>query len=526
MAIGRLLSLLGPRAWVAAARRFLPDHEYLVTSQEHLTRREVFARVDTLTARLQALGVQRGDRVATLLPASPAAVCALFLPWVLGTWEVPLNPLLGEHELRHVLSNSGASAVIAPDRWYGRDYAALLARLLPDLPDLRAIVVTGGPPCDLKGKEHFFSLDEIMATGGQPLRVRVSASTIGRITYTSGTTGLPKGAVHTWTRYWNLAHPLSLLHLAPRVFRTVLFPFPLCYYHGALAVVATLLAGGRLILVDRFQPREMLDTIERERVTLLSGSPTMFRLLLRSPGQEERDLSSVRRIFFGTEVCPPDLAQALDARFGCPLENIYATNETGNITWTGRRDPWPIVATTVGRPAPGVRLRIVDDERQPLPTDQAGEVAVRTSQMMSGYYRDPALTAQVLDAQGWFHTGDLGVIDDDGRLCLLGRKRDVIVRGGFKIYPAEVEHFLEQHPLVRRAGVVGLPGRDGEVVCAYLELAPGAGLTAVQVREYCLGQLASFKIPQQVRFVERLPVTATGKVQRFRLREMAGEKGD
>jgi acyl-coenzyme A synthetase/AMP-(fatty) acid ligase len=528
MVIGNLLSRLGPKRWFALARRIRSGAEFLVSGERRLTRREVFANVEALAAGLQALGLGPGDRLATLLPAGPEAVYALFLPWLLGTWEVPLNPLLREHELRHILADCGTRAVLTTRRWYGHNHPATLARLMPDLPDLQAVIVQGAEGGDDTVNDHgseFFALDEVLAPGRPLSPVRVAASEIGRITYTSGTTGLPKGAVHTWVRYWNLAHPRALLRLDPLLFRCVLFPFPLCYYHGALAVVTTLLAGGRLLLVDRFNPRQMLETIERERVTLLAASPTMARLLLRVPGQERRDLSSVRRIFVGTEVCPPDLAQALHERFRCPLENMYATNETGNITWTGRRDSWQRVTMTVGKPAPGVRLRIVDDERQPLPIGAVGEIAVRTSQMMSGYHGDPALTARALDAEGWFFTGDLGTLGDDGYLRLTGRKKDVIVRGGFKIYPEEVEHYLEQHPLVRRAGVVGRSGGDGEVVWAFLELAPGAALTAAQVRKFCLGQIAPFKIPEQVCFVERLPTTVTDKVQRFKLREIAADKG-
>jgi len=517
MVIGNLLSRLGPRRWGALARRIWPGREFLVAGEQRLTRREVLANVEALAAGLQATGLRPGDRVATLLPAGPEAVYALFLPWLLGTWEVPLNPLLREHELRHILADSGAGAVLTTQRWYGHDHAATLARLRPHLPDLRVIVVQGA-----KGdkKQNFLPLDEVLAPNRPLQPVEVAADQIGRITYTSGTTGRPKGAVHTWARYWNLADPRALLRLDPRVFRCVLFPFPLCYYHGALAVITTLLAGGRLVLPDRFNPGQMLDTIERERVTLLAASPTMCRLLLRVPGQENCDTSSVRRVFVGTEVCPPDLAQALHERFCCPLENMYATNETGNITWTGRRDPWQRVATTVGKPAPGVHVRIVDDERRPLPEGETGEITTRTSQMMSGYYGDPALTAEALDEEGWFYTGDLGYLGSDSYLRLTGRKKDVIVRGGFKIYPEEVEHYLEQHPLIRRAGVVGRLAGDGEAVWAFLEPAPGATLTASQVRAFCLGQIAPFKIPEQVRFVERLPTTVTGKIQRFKLRAL------
>ncbi|HFD40266.1 MAG TPA: hypothetical protein ENJ31_10545 [Anaerolineae bacterium] len=520
MIISGLLNRLGPRRWFALARRIRPEAEFLVTGEQRLTRREVFANVEALAAGLQALGFGPGDRLATLLPASPEALYALFLPWVLGTWEVPLNPLLREHELRHILADSGASAVLTTRRWYGYDHPATLARLMPHLPDLRAVIVQGDAAPTRAEQGAMFTLDEVL-TAGRTLRpVQVAADQIGRITYTSGTTGQPKGVVHTWARYWNLAQPRAFLWLDPRVFRSVLFLFPLCYYHGLLTVVATLLAGGKLLLMDRFNPRRALDIIERERATMLVASPTMARLLLRVPGQEGRDLSSVRLIFVGTEICPPDLAQALHERFRCPLKNMYGSNETGYATWTGWRDSWQQAATTVGRPAPGARVRIVDDERRPLPRGQVGEVAVRTSQMMSGYHGDPALTAQALDAEGWFYTGDLGVLDDDGYLRLMGRKDDVIVRGGFKIYPDEVEHYLEQHPLIRRAGVVGRPGGDGEAVWAFVELAPGATLTAAQVREFCLGQIAPYKIPEQVRFVERLPTTVSGKVQRFKLREM------
>jgi acyl-CoA synthetase (AMP-forming)/AMP-acid ligase II len=176
----------------------------------------------------------------------------------------------------------------------------------------------------------------------------------------------------------------------------------------------------------------------------------------------------------------------------------------------------------VGKPAAGVRVRIVDDERRPLPAGEAGEIAVQTAQMMVGYYRDPVLTAQFLDSNGWFYTGDLGTLGDDGYLRLTGRKKDVIVRGGYKIYAEEVEHYLEQHPAVRQAGVVGAPGGvGGEAVWAFLELAPGATLTDREVLDFCLGKIAPFKIPERVRFVERLPTTVTGKLQRFKLREMA-----
>jgi fatty-acyl-CoA synthase/long-chain acyl-CoA synthetase len=216
------------------------------------------------------------------------------------------------------------------------------------------------------------------------------------------------------------------------------------------------------------------------------------------------------------------LARAIHERFGCNLENIYATTESLIISWTGLQDDWEIAATTVGKAAPGVRVRIVDDQRQPLPVGERGEIAVQTSQMMLGYYHDPDLSAQVLDADGWFYTGDIGVQDKDGYLRLVDRKKDLIIRGGQNIFPVEVEAWLETHPCVRRAAVVGVPhSLVGEAIWAFIELQSGATLTAREVLIHCRGQMAPFKIPEQVRFLDHLTVTATGKIQKFKLRELA-----
>lgn len=524
MVVQRLLGWLGPQRLITLAHRLRPDSEFIIFYRQRLTRRQVFACVDRLAAGLQSLGVQKGDRVVTLLPACPEAVYTLFLPWVLGNVEVPLNPLLREHELRHILADCGARVVITTQSWYGHDYPAMLARLRTDLPDLHTIVVQGA---DGGEGRTFFSLAEVMAFGKPLRRAKISPKEMGRITYTSGTTGQPKGVVHRRDGYWGLAQPAVAPHLSPRLLRCLLLPFPPCYYSGWLGVFAAFLAGGKVVLLDRFNPQHVLETIQREKVSQITGSPTMYRLLLRTPGQERYDLSSVRRVLFSTEPCPPDLAQALHERFGCPLENVYGANETGHMTWTGLNDPWERAATTVGKPVPGARVRIVDEERQSLPVGERGEIAVQTSQMMTGYYRDPELTAQVLDSEDWFYTGDIGYLGEDGYLRLVGRKGDVIIRGGQNIYPAEVEAYLDSHPAIRRAGVVGVPSKlGGEAVWAYLELHPGTTLTVKEVLDFCRGQIALFKIPEQVRFVERLPTTVTDKVQRFKLREMAAEENE
>ena len=522
MVVRKLLGRINPQRLVDLAFRVRPNSEFIIFQDQRLTRRQVFARVKALAAGLQALGVKKGDRVATLLPACPEAVYTAFLPSVLGNVNVPLNPLLGEHELRHILADCGAKVVIITQNWYGQDHAATLAHLLPDLPDLRYVVVHDASDGD---GQTFLPLQDVISLGKPLRRAKVSVSDTVLISYTSGTTGQPKGVAHTQSRYWGLAVSSVSPRLDLSLLRCLLLPFPPYHYAGLFGITATLLAGGKVILMDRFDPQLMLEYIQTEKVSQIGGSPTMYRWLLRTPGQERYDMSSVRRVTFSTEPLPLDLAQALHERMGCHLENIYGLTESMVISWTSLEDTWERAATTVGKPVPGARVRIVDDERRPLPAGERGEIAVQTSQMMTGYYCDPELTAQVLDEEGWFYTGDIGYVGEDGYLRLVDRKKDLIIRGGENIYPAEVEQYVERHPLIRRAGVIGVPSEvGGEAVWAYLELQPGATLTAKEALNFCRGQIAPFKIPAQVRFVERLPTTATGKVQKFKLREMAAQE--
>ncbi|MCJ7588227.1 MAG: acyl--CoA ligase [Candidatus Aminicenantes bacterium] len=537
MVVEKLIRWLKPQRLVPLAFRLRPASEFIIFQGQRLTRRQVFTRVEQLAAGLQALGVKKGDRVATLLPACPEAVYPIFLPSMLGAVIVPLNPFLGEHELRHILADCGARVVITARNWYGQDYPKMLARLLPDLPDLCHILVREASDGDGR---VFLPLNQVMSPGKPLRRTTLSGSDPIIIYYTSGTTGRPKGALHTHGRIWGILARSARARLGLSPLRCLLLPFSPYQFAGLFGIVVTLLAGGKVILMDHFDPHQMLEYIQRERVSQIGGSATMYRLLLLTPGQERYDLSSVRRLTFSAEPMPFDLAQALYERMRCNLENFYGTSESMLISWTGVDDPWERAASTVGKPVPGARVRILDDERRPLTAGERGEVAVQTSQMMMGYYNDPELTAQVLDAEGWFHTGDIGYVGEDGCLRLVDRKKDLILRGGQNIYPLEIEQYLERHPAIRRAAVIGVPWTHslrsglrlsagageagGEAVMAYLELQPGAKLSVKEVLEFCRGQIAPFKIPEQVRFVERLPTTATNKVQKFRLREMAAQE--
>ncbi len=522
MSLQPFLGKIGAQRLLNLAFHFRPNSELIVFGGQRLTRRQVFASIQALGGALQTLGVQPGDRVATLLPACPEAVYSMFLPQTIGTVNVPLNPLLGERELCHILGNCGAKVVITAQQWYGQDFPNLLRRLQPDLPALEYVLTRGQGEGDGR---MFFPLEPLLARARPARRARIRGDETTMITYTSGTTGLPKGVMHTPQRNFSLATPAVNARLDLGLMRCLLLPFPLYHFAGMIGVTAALLAGGKVALMERFDPEEMLLRIAQEKVSQVIGSPTMYRLLLRWPGQERCDLSSVRRLTFSTEPCPPELARALHERLGCGLENVYGTTESRMISWTGAEDSWEMAATTVGRPAPGVQVRVVDDQRLPLPPGGRGEIIVKTPQMMTGYYQAPELNAAAFDAEGWFSTGDIGWLGEDGFLRLVDRKKDLVIRGGQNIFPAEVEAYLAEHPAVRRVAVIGVAHPlAGEALWAYVERQPGAALTEIELLNFCRGQIAPFKIPDQVRFVEHLPLSAVGKVQKYQLRQAALEE--
>lgn len=416
MFIHRLFGRLGPQYLLRVARHL--SGEFLVSGDVRLTRRQLFDRADSLAAGLQALGVRKGDRVATLLPACAEAVYAMLLPWALGTVEVPLDPGLGEDALCRILSASGAKMVLTTRSWQGRDLAGLVAGLRPRLPSLRYVLARerGG-----RGGAAAFSIEGLIASGAALWRASVSVDEVGHIAHTSGVTGRPKGVVHRRGAYWALARPAVRPWLEDLAGDCLLLAFPPYRYPGRLGIVAALLAGAKVVLCDDSSTERLPALIRRERVTRLCAPPAIYRRLLEVPEQVGDDLSTVRRAMLTGEACPRGLAETIHGRLDCSLESFYWTTESGLITWSGRDDSWERAVATVGRPAPGVEVRVVDGSRQPLPAGEEGEVAVRSRQMMVGYHEDPAATASALDREGWFYTGDLGTLDDEGCLRLSGR---------------------------------------------------------------------------------------------------------
>jgi long-chain acyl-CoA synthetase len=476
-----------------------------------------FATVDGF-ARLFAgalgdLGVQPGQTVALVLPNVPHFTVAYFGCHYAGSPVVPLNVLLTADELAVQLQDSQAVAVVA---WEA--FVQPVADAAARVGSVRHLVVARADVGDLTAPAGWLSLVGLLG-GARPLAAphRTAADDTAVILYTSGTTGRPKGAELT---HANLAHNAraagELVALGPEAVALVTLPlfhaFGMTVMHNAVLAV-----GGSVVLLPRFDAAAALALMSHHRVTLFGGVPTMFLALLKVAGAERR-LDHLRWCVSGGAPMPAPLMSAFEERFGVTVLEGYGLSETSPVvsfTCPHR----PRTAGTVGYPLPGVEVRLVDDcgaavSRAATP----GEILVRGPNVMKGYWRDPAATAATV-VDGWLHTGDIGVLDAHGALRIVDRKKDLIIRSGFNVYPREVEGVLYEHPAVAQAAVIGVPDpRRGEEVKAVVSLKPGASVTPGEIVAFCRRHLAAYKYPRVVEVRDRLPLGPTGKILKSALR--------
>jgi fatty-acyl-CoA synthase len=521
---------------VAESRR---EQEALVCGEERITYGQLQDRVRALAWSLQDLGVSKGDRIAVLLPPGPEFVYLFFAVAELGAVIVPLNPQLRAKRLADLLHDAEPVALVAspiaePD-------------LCQQVPALRHVIHTG------QGEGQ--DLAHLLAAGknAPPLSADVEPVDLLALLYTSGTTGAPKGTMHShrslvmpvaatikirelWLKRPSLKMlgqtAKALARYRERLLRTIGRPQTLLStvgWHtitGLMAMLQMLLMGDRLVVMPRFHPREALRLVERERVTILVAVPMGYKVMLELEGFEQYDTSSLLICGTGAAPCPPHLAREIQDRLGCAVHIGFGATETGGgISVTSITDSDAHQAETVGRPMPGVEVKIVDERRRELPSGQVGELACRGDSVMLGYYRAPEMSAEVMDEEGWYYTGDLAMMDGDGYLRIVGRKRDLIIRGGQNIYPPEIENYLMAHPWIREAAVVGVPSPlEGESVWAFVLLEEGADMTPRQVLGYCREELEPHMVPSQVRFVTDFPRSETGKPQKFALRAAASQE--
>jgi fatty-acyl-CoA synthase len=500
-----------------------PERVFLVFGDRHITYAQLNARSSAIAAALHELGVERGDRIALDLPNWPEFVLTMFAAAKLGAVIVPLNPRYTVPELQYMLRHSEATVVVCAETLNGIDYLQLFESFLTSLPDLQYLVTVGEE--DLWYDDRIYQFEDLESSGsGRDLpQVDVDpADDTYAILYTSGTTGKPKGVALTHENLLGTAAATADavgLNADDIVYgvATVFHVFGL-----GPGVLGTLLAGARLVLQEQFDPADALDLIQKHRVTVHYGVPTVYITEMRENERSRRDLSSLRAGIVAGAPIGDDLVRRIRADLCPKLCVAYSLTETAStVAMTRVDDPEEKAVFTVGRPLPGYEVRILDLDGTILPEESLGEIAIRGSGVMKGYYRQPGETANAFDDDGFFLSGDLGMIDEDGYLHIVGRRKELIIRGGFNVYPREVEDRLHAHPAVLDVALVGLPHEVlGEQVCACILPVEGAIITGEEIKDWCRSTLADYKVPDIVRFFDSFPLTGSGKVRRVELARM------
>ncbi|HXQ21795.1 MAG TPA: AMP-binding protein [Candidatus Acidoferrales bacterium] len=517
-----------------------PERPALVVPYQSLrfTFAEFDRAVEGIARGMIACGLEPGERIGIWAPNCAEWVLTLFAAARAGLTLVNLNPAYRTMEMDFALRLVGCRALVFAPRFKTSDYAGMLASLIPGLeaaapgrlvcdafPELRLLVQLGKVPLagtlsfeDLAAAGH--DLDETVLAS---IESRVDPDDVFNIQFTSGTTGTPKGAALT---HFNIVNNGFFVGegMGLTADDRVCIPVPLYHCFGmVLGVLAAMTHGAASILSgDGFDPVAVLTTVANERCTALHGVPTMFIAQLEHPRFGEFDLSSLRTGIMAGSPCPTAVMRRVIAEMHMPEVTIcYGMTETSPVSFQSRPDDTlERRVGTVGRVHPHVQVKIIDAEGRVTPRGVAGELLTRGYSVMRGYWNDPERTRDVIDAGGWMHTGDLAIIDEHGYCNIVGRVKDIIIRGGENVSPREIEEFLYLHPAVFDVAVVGVPDvKYGEEVCACIQLRAGMTVSEEDIREFCRGRIAHYKVPRYVRFMDSFPLTISGKVQKYLMRE-------
>jgi fatty-acyl-CoA synthase len=522
-----------------------PDRPALIVRQQNVrwTYRELKEQADAFAAGLLALGLAPGDRIGIWSPNNAEWVITQFATAKAGLILVNINPAYRTYELEYALNKVGCKALITAERFKTSDYLGMLRELMPEIegaapgkvrakrvPTLTTLIrIDGG---ETPGYVRF---DDVLGMGGErhrrmlaELQPKLQFDDAINIQFTSGTTGAPKGATLT---HHNLLNNGYFIGEAQRLTDRdkVCIPVPLYHCFGmVLGNLACVTHGSAMVYPgEGFDPLATLETVESERCTALYGVPTMFIAELGHPEFKRFDLTSLRTGIMAGSPCPIEVMRRCVAEMNMREVTIaYGMTETSPVsTQTSCDDPLERRVSTVGRVHPHIEVKIVDSEGRIVPPGTPGELCTRGYSVMMGYWDDVDMTAQAIDQGHWMHTGDLATIDEEGYVNIVGRIKDMVIRGGENVYPREIEEFLFRHPKVEAVQVVGVPDpKYGEELCAWIKLKSGVAATPAEIQEFCKEQIAHYKIPRYIKFVDAFPMTVTGKVQKFIMREQMTEE--
>lgn len=492
-----------------------------VSGDRRWTYRELDAEINRVARGLMSLGVAAGDRVGIWAPNCAEWVLVQYATAKIGAILVNINPAYRTHELAYALNQSGVRTLICAKAFKSSDYVAMASQVMPDAPGLRDVVFIGTSDW----AELVAGAERVTEAALRARMSQLSNTDPINIQYTSGTTGYPKGATLSHRNVLNngffVAESIQL-----QAGHRLCIPVP--FYHCFGMVMGNLgctTHGATIVMpAPGFDPGRTLEAIERERCVGVYGVPTMFIAMLADPGFAHRDLSTLRTGIMAGSVCPVEvMKRCIDEMHMAGVAIAYGMTETSPVSCqTLFDDDLDRRTATVGRAHPHIEIKIVDpNSGETVQRGQSGELCTRGYSVMLGYWNDEAHTREVLDADGWMHTGDLAVMREDGYCTIIGRLKDMVIRGGENIYPREIEEFLLTHPDIEDVHVVGVPDEKyGEELCAWVRMRPDRMvIDAVAIRAFASGRLAHYKIPRYVHVVESFPMTVTGKVRKIEMRQ-------
>lgn len=518
-----------------------PDHEFMIYPDRGLrfTYKEFDERVNIFAKGLLSIGVTKGSKVGVWAKNVPDWMTFMFATAKIGAVLVTVNTNYKNTELEYIMKNADIHTMCMVNGYRDSDYVQILYDLVPELkttqrgklrsekfPELRNVVYIGQEK--LRG---MYNTSELMKLGTlvgddelERAKSRVDCHDEINMQYTSGTTGFPKGVMLTSHNILN-----NGLTIGDRMHFTaadrLLICVPLFHCFGCvLGVCSVITHGSTMVMVEDFDPLKVLASVHRERCTALHGVPTMFIAELHHPMFDMFDLSSLRTGIMAGAPCPIEtMKQVMDKMYCKEIISVYGLTETSpGMTASATTDSMEIRATTVGRAFPNVEVKVLDPQtNEECPPGTPGEMCCKGYNIMKGYYKNPEATAAIIDENGFLHSGDLGVMDENGYFRITGRIKEMIIRGGENIYPREIENFLYKMPQIEAIEVAGIPSpKYGEQVGAFIKIKEGCTLTEEEVKLYCRGQIARYKIPKYIFFVEGYPMTASGKIQKYRLKDI------
>ena len=527
--------------WLEHWAQLTPDKEYIVYSDRDLrfTWKQFNDRVDDMARGLIAIGVTKGTHVGLWAQNVPDWLTFLYACAKIGAVCITVNTNYKQNELEYLCKDSDMHTLCLTDGTWESNYVDMAYTMLPELrecqrghleskrfPKLKNVVYIGQ-----EKYRGMYNTAEILLLGENTdddefmrLRKSVNCHDVVNMQYTSGTTGFPKGVMLT---HYNIANDgfLTGEHMKFTQDDKLCVCVPLFHCFGVvLATMNCITHGCTEVLVERFDPLVTLASVHKERCTALYGVPTMFIAELNHPMFDMFDLSCLRTGIMAGSLCPIELMRKVEEKMYLHVTSVYGLTESSpGMSQTRIDDPDEVRYTTVGRDYEFVDVKVLDPEtNKEVPVGTQGEMCCKGFNVMKGYYKNPTATAEVIDENGYLHSGDLGIMDENGNYRITGRIKDMIIRGGENIYPREIEEFLYHLPGVRDVQVAGVPSKKyGEEVGAFIILDEGANLTEEEVRDWCRGKIARYKIPKYVFFVKEYPLTGSGKIQKFKLRELS-----